>query len=452
MSKKAEQRLRGSAEVGFRKPKRRFETCPPGSRGSASLPGQGRTLIWFAQPHSTWILRTRRVTKVPFFDLKKQFIPLRDEILDEIAAVCDDQAFILGAKVELLENEIASVCGGGYAIGASSGTDAQTLILMALGIGAGDAVVTTPFTFFSTAGCIARLGARPVFVDIDPETFNLSPARLEEFFTTECRSQGETVRTRSGLLVKAVIPVHLFGLCCEMDEIQAICGRYGVPVIEDAAQAIGAEYPSKQATKRAGGITEFGYLSFYPTKNLGAFGDAGMATTRHAWMADRLKVLRNHGIESKYHHEFVGGNFRLDALQAAILLKKLPHLVRWSQRRWVIAQHYRAELADLEPDLRLPGEPFGKVLAERGHIYHQFVVRVTRREELREYLRGCGIGTEIYYPVSLNRQKCFAYLEAGSFPEAEAAAEQVLALPIFPELTDGEVQLVADAIAAFFKE
>jgi dTDP-4-amino-4,6-dideoxygalactose transaminase len=392
------------------------------------------------------------VTKVPFFDLKKQFIPLRDEILDEIAAVCDDQAFILGAKVELLEREIASVCGGGYAIGASSGTDAQILILMALGIGAGDAVVTTPFTFFSTAGCIARVGARPVFVDIDPETFNMSPARLEEFFATECTSQGDTVRTRGGLLVKAVIPVHLFGLCCEMDQIQAICGRYGVPVIEDAAQAIGAEYPSGEGTKRAGGIAEFGCLSFYPTKNLGAFGDAGMATTRHPQMAHRLKALRNHGMESKYHHEFVGGNFRLDTLQAAILLKKLPHLARWSQRRWAIAQHYRNELANLEPDLRLPGEPFAKVLAERGHIYHQFVVRVTRREELREHLRGCGIGTEIYYPVSLNRQKCFAYLEPGSFPEAEAAAEKVLALPIFPELTDSEVQLVADAIAAFFKE
>ena len=392
------------------------------------------------------------MTKVPFFDLKRQFLPLREEILDEIAAVCDAQAFILGAKVELLEREIVSLCRADYGVGTSSGTDAQLLILMALGIGAGDAVVTTPFTFFSTAGSIARLGARPVFVDIDPETFNLSPAGLEEFFATQCVFEGGKVRTRGGLQVKAVIPVHLFGLCCVMDDIQAICARYDVAVIEDAAQAIGAEYPSQEGTKRAGGIGEFGYLSFYPTKNLGAFGDAGMAITRQAWMADRLKALRNHGMKQKYYHETVGGNFRLDTLQAAVLLKKLPHLERWSQRRWAIAQYYRAELADFGSDLRLPVEPFATSLAERGHIYHQFVVRVTRRDELREHLKGCGIGTEIYYPVSLNRQKCFAYLEAGSFPESEAAAEQVLALPIFPELTDSEVQLVADAVAAFFRK
>ena len=392
------------------------------------------------------------MTKVPFFDLKKQFLPLREEILSEIASVCDDQAFILGAKVELLEREIATMCKVDYAVGASSGTDAQLLILMALGIGAGDAVVTTPFTFFSTAGCIARLGATPVFVDVDPETFNLSPASLDEFFATKCTFEGGRIRTRSGLQVKAVIPVHLFGLCCMMDDIQAICARYGLPIIEDAAQAIGAEYPSKEGTKRAGGIGEFGYLSFYPTKNLGAFGDAGMAVTRHAWMADRLKVLRNHGMEQKYYHARVGGNFRLDTLQAAVLLKKLPHLARWSQRRWAIAQHYRAELADFGPDLRLPAEPFVTELAWRGHIHNQFVVRAPRRDELREHLKDCGIGTEIYYPVSLNRQKCFAYLVAGSLPESEAAAKQVLALPIFPELTDGEVQLVADAVAAFFRK
>jgi dTDP-4-amino-4,6-dideoxygalactose transaminase len=392
------------------------------------------------------------VTKVPFFDLNKQFLPLREEILNEIAAVCDAQAFILGPQVELFEREIASLCEVGYAVGTSSGTDAQLLILMALGIGAGDAVVTTPFTFFSTAGAIARLGARPIFVDIDPETLNLSPAGLDEFFATRCTFEGGKIRTRGGFEVKAVIPVHLFGLCCVMDEIQEICARYGLPVIEDAAQAIGAEYPSKEGTERAGGIADFGYVSFYPTKNLGAFGDAGMALTRNPGMADRLKILRNHGTEQKYYHEMVGGNFRLDTLQAAILLKKLPHLARWSQRRWAIAQHYRVELADFGSDLRIPVEPFATLLAERGHIYHQFVVRATRRDELREHLKGCGIGTEIYYPVSLNRQKCFAYLEAGSFPESEAAAEQVLALPIFPELTDSEVQFVADAVAAFYKK
>lgn len=398
------------------------------------------------------ILSARRVTKVPFFDLKKQFLPLREEILDEIAAVCDAQAFILGAKVESLEREIASMCKAGHAVGTSSGTDSQLLLLMALGIGPGDAVVTTPFTFFSTAGCIARLGATPIFVDIDPGSFNLSPTSLEELFAHKCTADGGVIRTRGGLQVKGVIPVHLFGLCCAMDEIQAICAHYGVPVIEDAAQAIGAEYPSKTGTKPAGGIGEFGYFSFYPTKNLGAFGDAGMAITRDDRIGDRMKVLRNHGMEPKYYHEFVGGNFRLDALQAAILLKKLPHLADWSKRRWAIGQHYRNEFANLAPELRLPDEPYVEQLGDRGHIYQQFVVRAVRRDELREHLKGSGIGTEIYYPVPLHRQKCFAYLHAGPFPESEAAAQQVLALPIFPELTDSEIELVAEAVTAFFKK
>jgi dTDP-4-amino-4,6-dideoxygalactose transaminase len=392
------------------------------------------------------------VTKVPFFDLKRQFFPLREEILSEIAAVCDDQAFILGAKVDQLENAIAALCGGGHAVGVSSGTDAELLILMTLGIGPGDAVVTTPFTFFSSAGCIARLGAKPVFVDIDPATFNLSPEKLGQFFAAQCSFDGDVVRTRGGLRVRAVIPVHLFGLCCPMDEIRAICSHYGLPVIEDAAQAIGAEYPSSDGIKRAGGIGELGYFSFYPTKNLGAFGDAGMAIAQDDRIGNRMKILRNHGMEPKYYHEWVGGNFRLDALQAAILLKKLPHLADWSERRWAIAQHYRSEFAKLAPELRLQDEPYFKRLGGRGHIYHQFVVRAAKRDELREHLRGNGIETEIYYPVSLNRQKCFAALESGSFPEAEAAARESLALPVFPELTDGEVELVADAVTAFFKK
>ena len=398
------------------------------------------------------ILRLRRVTKVPFFDLKRQFLPLREEILSEIAAICDAQNFILGSRVEELEEAIASLSGGGYAVGASSGTDAELLILTALGIGPGDAVVTTPFTFFSTAGCIARMGAKPVFVDIDPETLSLSPEKLELFFSTQCIFDERGVRTRDGLRIKAVIPVHLFGLCCPMDEIQAICERYAVPVIEDAAQAIGAGYPSSEGIKHAGGIAEFGFFSFYPTKNLGAFGDAGMAITRDDRLAARMKVLRNHGMEPKYQHELVGGNFRLDSLQAAILLKKLPHLADWSKRRWAIAQRYRNEWANLAPQLRLPAEPYARQLGHQGHIYHQFVVRTALREELREYLKGCGIGTDIYYPVPLNLQKSFAYLDTGSLPESEAAARQVLALPIFPELTDSEIELVADAVAAFFKK
>jgi dTDP-4-amino-4,6-dideoxygalactose transaminase len=323
---------------------------------------------------------------------------------------------------------------------------------MTLGVGPGDAVITTPFSFFSTAGSVARLGATPVFVDIDEATFNLSAEKLESFLATKCDTDGNSVRTRDGLTVKAVIPVHLFGLCCQMDEIQAICARYGLHVIEDAAQAIGAEYPSSTGTRRAGGIGEFGYFSFYPTKNLGAFGDAGLAIARDETLGRHMKILRNHGMDPKYYHEYVGGNFRLDSLQAAVLLTKLPLLSKWSNRRNIIAQHYRREFVEVAPGLRLPAEPYRQQLGERGHIYHQFVIRTQKREQLRAHLRNRGVGTEIYYPVSLNQQKCFADLGAGSFPESEAAAAEVLALPIFPELTDGEVELVAQAVTAFFRK
>ncbi len=392
------------------------------------------------------------MTKVPFFDLKRQFTSLREDILSEIASICDDQGFILGPRVEEFEHAIESLCGGGHAVGVSSGTDAELLILMALGLGPGDAVITTPFTFFATAGSVARLGATPVFVDIEEATLNLSPKNLQYFLDTKCEKDGNSVRTRDGLTIKAVIPVHLFGLCCQMDEIQSICARYGLPVVEDAAQAVGAEYPSSNGTKRAGGISEFGYFSFYPTKNLGAFGDAGLAIAQDESLGQQMKILRNHGMEPKYYHEYVGGNFRLDSLQAAVLLKKLPFLSKWSRRRYAIAQHYRRDFAELAPALRLTAEPYRGQLGDRGHIYHQFVVRTSKRAQLREHLRNRGVGTEIYYPVSLNQQKCFAHLGAGSFPESEAAAAEVLALPIFPELTDGEVELVAEAVTAFFKK
>lgn len=392
------------------------------------------------------------MTKVPFFDLKRQFTSLREDILSEIASICDDQGFILGPRVEQFEHAIESLCGGGHAVGVSSGTDAELLILMALGVGRGDAVITTPFTFFATAGCVARLGATPVFVDIEEATLNLSPKNLEYFLDTKCEKDGNSVRTCDGLTIKAVIPVHLFGLCCQMDEIQSICARYGLPVVEDAAQAVGAEYPSSNGTKRAGGIGEFGYFSFYPTKNLGAFGDAGLAIAQDESLGQQMKILRNHGMEPKYYHEYVGGNFRLDSLQAAVLLKKLPFLSKWSRRRNAIAQHYRRDFAEFAPALRLTAEPYRGQLGDRGHIYHQFVVRTSKRAQLREHLRNRGVGTEIYYPVSLNQQKCFAHLGAGSFPESEAAAAEVLALPIFPELTDGEVELVAEAVIAFFKK
>jgi dTDP-4-amino-4,6-dideoxygalactose transaminase len=402
---------------------------------------------------SNRILLFNRVISVPFFDLKRQFRSLRDEILEEISAVCDSQWFILGPKVEMLERGISSLCGEGcYAIGMSSGTDAELALLMGLAIGPGDAVVTTPFSFFATAGCVARIGAKPAFVDIEPDTYCLSAARLEEFFHCNCTQDEAGLRTSDGLRVKAVIPVHLFGLCCAMDEIQSLCSRFRVPVIEDAAQAIGAEYPSINGLKHAGGIGECGFFSFYPTKNLGAFGDAGMVLTRDAATAARIRSLRNHGMEPKYYHAVAGGNFRLDALQAAILLKKLPYLGAWSRRRWQIAQHYREKFRGLVPKLQIPAEPFAEGLGERGHTYHQFVIRTCERDGLREHLKCYGIGTEIYYPVPLHRQKCFSEMNTESYPEAESAANQVLALPIFPELTDGEVEFVAEAVVSFFKK
>ena len=393
----------------------------------------------------------RRVTRIPFFDLKRQFRFLRDDILEEITEICDSQSFILGPKVEMLEKSISELCNGYQAIGMSSGTDAELALLMGLGVGPGDAVVTSPFTFFATAGCVARLGARPIFVDIDLNTFNLSPARLEELFKSRCCFDQNALRTQDGEVIKAVIPVHLFGLCCEMDQILSVCSNFRVPVIEDGAQAIGAEYLSGDGAKRACAMGDAGFFSFYPTKNLGAFGDAGVALTKDLSLAEHLRALRNHGMEPKYRHDFVGGNFRLDAMQAAILLKKLPHLRHWSRRRWEIAQYYRQRFRDFAPALQPPTEPFAERLGDRGHTYHQFVVRTNQREGLRDHLKSCGIGTEVYYPVPLHRQKCFGQANDSSCPNADSAANQVLALPIFPELTDEEVEIVAEAVVSFFK-
>jgi dTDP-4-amino-4,6-dideoxygalactose transaminase len=377
---------------------------------------------------------------------------MRDEILAEITAVCDSQAFILGPKVAELEEQIAALCGG-WAVGVSSGTDAQLLIMMAMGIGPGDAVITSPFTFFSTAGCISRLGAKPIFVDIEPDSFNLDPVKLEEFLACSCIRTPKGLVTQQGLLIRAVLPVHLFGLCCDMDRINEVCAACEIPVIEDAAQAIGAEYPSRTGVKRAGGLGQFSFFSFYPTKNLGAFGDAGVAVAADRTAAGKMKTLRNHGMEPRYVHEFIGGNFRLDALQAAVLLKKLPWLERWSRRRWDIAQRYRELLSGVLGDLTLPAEPYRTTCEAGGHIFHQFVIRTGQRDATRGYLRDHGIGSEVYYPVPLHQQKCFAYLgyRRGDFPWAERAADQSLALPIFPELTDEEVDLVGKTIFSFFQ-
>lgn len=375
--------------------------------------------------------------QVPLLDLKLQYAPLKSQILAEIEEVADSQGLILGPKTEAFEKAVAAYCGAEHAIGVSSGTDAQLVLMMALGIGPGDAVITTPFTFFATAGCITRLGAHPVFVDIDPKTFNMSPAALDEALARSSR-------------VKAIVPVHLFGQCADMTAICALAKRHGVPVLEDAAQALGAQHP----LGAAGAIGEAGWFSFYPTKNLGAFGDAGMVTCRDAKLAAKMRALRNHGMETRYFHKWVGGNFRIDAIQSAVLNVKLPHLDTWSAGRRARAAFYREEFRRLEVDeiIEPPAEAFAESGLANHHIYNQFIIRAPRRDELRAHLTAAGIGTEIYYPLPLHLQECFRDLHyrEGDFPESELAAKETLALPIFPELREDQQRYVAEKIAEFY--
>ena len=388
--------------------------------------------------------------KIPFFDLHRQFQALRTEILDDLAEVCESQAFILGPKVAELEERIAAFSGAKFGIGTSSGTDAQLLLLMALGIGPGDAVITTPFTFFATASTVVRVGAKPLFVDIDPATLNLSVPKLEEFLKTECVAGESGVRTRDGLKVRAVMPVHLFGLCSDLTGLRRLCEQWKLSLIEDAAQALGALFPDGNRQVKAGSVGAAGFFSFYPTKNLGAFGDAGMVVTNDLDLAKKLQVMRNHGMDPKYYHEIVGGNFRMDALQAAVLLRKFGYLESWSKRRWSIAQRYQSGLKGL--GIGLPVEPYHGSCGWPGHIYHQFVIRTPQRDQLRAALNEQGIGTEIYYPLPLHEQRCFQNLgyRTGHFPIAEQTAKECLALPIFPELTDDEVALVILRMREFF--
>jgi dTDP-4-amino-4,6-dideoxygalactose transaminase len=375
--------------------------------------------------------------QVPLLDLRLQYLPLKERILKEIEQVADSQALVLGPQVDRLEKAISEYTGVPHALGVSSGTDAQLVLMMAMGIGPGDVVVTTPYTFFATAGCVARLGARVVFSDIDPATFNLCPNRLEEVL-------GRCDR------VKAVIPVHLFGCCADMVAIRAVCARFGVPVLEDAAQALGAGH----ALGAAGAIGDAGWYSFYPTKNLGAFGDAGMVVCRDPALADRIRSLRNHGMEPRYYHQYVGGNFRLDAIQAAVLNVKLPFLDGWGQGRRERAAFYRNafESRGLVEWIQLPVEPWRESGLPNHHIYNQFVVRAPRRDELRAFLQRSGVGTEVYYPLPLHLQECFRGLGfcKGDFPEAEKAAEESLALPVFPELNVAQQAYVVDRIAEFY--
>ena len=391
--------------------------------------------------------------RVPLLDLSEQYGALAAPIRQQIDEVLQTQRFILGPKVEQFENALCDYTGAKFAIGVSSGTDALLAVLMALEIGPGDAVITTPYSFFATAACIARVGATPLFVDIDPETFNISSEAVRSFIEKHCRRTNGVLMTRDRQAVRLIIPVHLFGLCCEMDAIMEIAREHDLLVIEDAAQAIGAGYPRVVGVASAGAIGDVGCFSFYPSKNLGAAGDAGAIVCMAENLAMRLRTCRQHGMEPRYHHQFIGGNFRLDELQAAILQVKLPHLAGWSAARRAAADFYREEFSrrDLADSIILPGEPY-RERAANHHIYHQFVIRAEARDELKAHLTSNEIGSEIYYPVPLHLQECFSYLEykEGDFPEAERAAAETLALPIYPELSREAQRFVVEKIAEFY--
>jgi dTDP-4-amino-4,6-dideoxygalactose transaminase len=386
--------------------------------------------------------------KVPLLDLKPQYQVLKPQLDAALLRVSESQHFILGPEVKSLETATARYSGCKFGIGISSGTDALLIALMALDIGDGDSVITTPYTFFATAGTIARVGARPVFVDIEPQTFNISAAAVEKLIATECEvKSGGLVHRSSGTRVKAIMPVHLYGQMADMTPLMEIARRHGLRVIEDAAQAIGSE---DGQGRRACSIGDIGCLSFFPTKNLGAFGDAGMCVTNDAALAERLEILRVHGGKPKYFHKVIGGNFRLDEIQAAVLNVKLPHLDSWTAGRIRNAAFYDASFKKAGFGAQLTTPP-----ANSGsrHIYNQYCIRTTRRDELRTWLAEKGIGTEIYYPLPLHLQECFAYLghRTGDFPEAERAAAESLALPIFPELVESQLQHVVDTIAGLFR-
>jgi len=385
---------------------------------------------------------------VPLLDLKAQYKALRDEIMPVIEQVCADQHFILGPHVGALEKSVAAYSQSAHGIGVSSGTDALLLALMALEIGPGDAVITSPYTFFATGGTVARVGARPVFCDIDPASYNLSAPRVREYLERHCeRRNGAVFERSSGARVRALMPVHLYGQCADMDSLLAIARDHGLRVIEDAAQAIGAEVGGG---RRAGSLGDVGCFSFFPSKNLGAFGDAGMCTAQDDALAERMRILRVHGGKPKYYHALIGANLRLDEIQAAVLNVKLRYLDGWTAARQRNAAHYREAFARAGlagPIVGLPGEQPGC-----RHIYNQFVIRVPKRDALRKHLSEHGIGTEIYYPVPLHVQKCFEYLgqRAGDCPESERAAAETLALPVYPELTTAQLDYVVGAVAAFY--
>ena len=379
------------------------------------------------------------LSPVPLLDLRRQYDSIRDEVLAAIARVCDSQSFILGPEVEALEREIAAFTGSAAAVGCSSGTEALWLALVAAGVKPGDRVITTPFSFFASASSIVRAGATPIFVDVDPETLNLSPSMVE---TRLAPSPKDAIR--------AILPVHLYGQCADMDVFARIGQKHGINIVEDAAQAIGAEWNGR----RAGSLGVAAAFSFYPTKNLSAYGEAGIVTTMNVELAAHMKRLRNHGSPQRYYHEEFGWNGRMDAIQGAVLRVKMAHLENWNTKRREHATTYDRLFADAGltsskstgPVRPLARSPHAK------HIFHQYVVRAAKRDELRKFLAERKIGSEVYYPVPLHLQPVFAYLglKARDLPVAEQAAQEVLALPMFPELTETEIRCVVECIAEFY--
>jgi dTDP-4-amino-4,6-dideoxygalactose transaminase len=375
---------------------------------------------------------------VPLLDLKAHHDPLHKEVMAALEQTLRSQAFILGPDVAKLEERVAAYCQSKFGIGVSSGTDALLLALMAIGVGPGDEVITTPYSFFATAGAVARLGAKPVFVDIDPRTYNLDPSRLAKAVTSKTR---------------AIIPVHLYGQCADMAAIVELARSNNLKVIEDAAQAIGAEYSDG---RRAGSMGTIGCLSFFPSKNLGCLGDGGMVVTNDQNLADRMKVLRVHGGKPKYYHKLIGGNFRLDTIQAAVLNVKLNYLDDWTKRRQDNAQRYEKLFRETAPvqkgKVQLPDAVYRNSAAKHYHIYNQFILHVERRDDLMAHLKQKSIGCEIYYPVPFHLQECFGYLgyKEGDFPESERAAKETLAIPIYPELGAAQQSEVVESIASFY--
>lgn len=377
--------------------------------------------------------------KVPLLDLKAQYAQIRSEVVPVLEELYESQMFILGDRVESFEKKMAGYCGSGFATGVSSGTDALLVSLMALGIGPGDGVITTPFSFFATAGSIVRLGAVPILADIDPVTYNIDPVQVRSI------AANPPERFRD-LRIRAVMPVHLYGQSADMDPILDAAREYGLAVVEDACQAIGAEYPSRSGVKKAGTMGDFGCFSFFPSKNLGGFGDGGLVITDNPELAAKAAHLRNHGMNPKYFHSMVGGNFRLDALQAAVLAVKLDRLEGWHAGRRRNAAHYDARFKG--SGVVVPEAVYRASAAVNFHIYNQYVIRVRNRDEVVSRLREQGIGCDVYYPVSLHEQECFRGwgYSKGDMPVSESVEKEVLALPIYPELTGEMLDAVADAV------